>query len=297
MTFIASANVIDRDLTCDGCEYNLRGLPGNGRCPECALPIERSIAAQALGAVSLRQLKLTRAAQLLFVLEFFSAATAGVIAFKLRWWGLPGVLIPVALTWVAWACAIAGFILIAWMHRERQSIALRWPWFARSVGLIVCGMSIASTATRMWFSSTPLPLLVLLGFLAIGVTPIPSLSWYTISKRLRKGRLLARMNIACAVALSLIATWCALHIARDIPSAPQWTAFTAMPIAGVDYTTLLVPMLSRPWRTPFLPIGVVMITMRAVWIVLTLVMQRQITSEIRERQAGDVERTSASSRP
>ena len=31
----ATAQAIEHDLTCGGCDYNLRGLPRNGACPEC----------------------------------------------------------------------------------------------------------------------------------------------------------------------------------------------------------------------------------------------------------------------
>ena len=35
--------MIDRDLLCLKCEYNLRGLSTEGRCPECGIPIMASI--------------------------------------------------------------------------------------------------------------------------------------------------------------------------------------------------------------------------------------------------------------
>ena len=31
----AAVDTVDRDLTCEGCGYNLRGLALNGTCPEC----------------------------------------------------------------------------------------------------------------------------------------------------------------------------------------------------------------------------------------------------------------------
>jgi hypothetical protein len=287
---------IDRNLTCDGCEYNLRGLQVDGRCPECALPIARSLATESQGVVSLRALKLARASIVILLLELFAAAGAGTVAFKLQWWDLPGVVAPIGLTLVAWASAIAVFILIAWMHRERQSVAMRWPWIMRHAGLVCCATSIAATATRICFPSRPMRFLILIGFLSIAVTPIPAMSFYTISKRLRVGRVLAKANLVCAIMLSVVGAWCALHIARDIPSAPRGTAFTAMPIAGVDYSTLLVAMLSRPWRNPFRPIGTAMAALRAIWIVMALMSLRTITRQMHRRQADVDERTSASSR-
>ncbi|MGE0480194.1 MAG: hypothetical protein AB7Q17_06945 [Phycisphaerae bacterium] len=37
-TLFDSAGVIAIDLPCRGCEYNLRGLPRDSRCPECGIP-------------------------------------------------------------------------------------------------------------------------------------------------------------------------------------------------------------------------------------------------------------------
>lgn len=42
-----AADVLDRNLPCDGCRYNLRGLEPSGRCPECGLDIASSLAADA----------------------------------------------------------------------------------------------------------------------------------------------------------------------------------------------------------------------------------------------------------
>ena len=41
----APAREIDHDLSCANCEYNLRGLPPSGRCPECNAPISESLEA------------------------------------------------------------------------------------------------------------------------------------------------------------------------------------------------------------------------------------------------------------
>ena len=39
--------ILDRDLICIGCEYNLRALSPTGRCPECGLPIAATLRARA----------------------------------------------------------------------------------------------------------------------------------------------------------------------------------------------------------------------------------------------------------
>ncbi len=38
-----STETIERDLVCRGCGYNLRSLPANGICPECAVPVGFSL--------------------------------------------------------------------------------------------------------------------------------------------------------------------------------------------------------------------------------------------------------------
>ena len=45
---LAMPTAIERDLTCGGCDYNLRGLPRDGACPECG----RAVAATLSGAPS-----------------------------------------------------------------------------------------------------------------------------------------------------------------------------------------------------------------------------------------------------
>lgn len=37
-------SMIDGDIECDGCRYNLRGLSKLGNCPECGSPLAQSIA-------------------------------------------------------------------------------------------------------------------------------------------------------------------------------------------------------------------------------------------------------------
>jgi hypothetical protein len=42
----ASTELIDRDLPCAHCGYNLRTLPSGGACPECATAVQQSIVAE-----------------------------------------------------------------------------------------------------------------------------------------------------------------------------------------------------------------------------------------------------------
>jgi hypothetical protein len=45
MTLASDAKVLDRDVACASCKYNLRGLPLDGKCPECGGSIADSIEA------------------------------------------------------------------------------------------------------------------------------------------------------------------------------------------------------------------------------------------------------------
>lgn len=41
---VAEHSMIDGDIECDGCRYNLRGLSRLANCPECGSPIAKSMA-------------------------------------------------------------------------------------------------------------------------------------------------------------------------------------------------------------------------------------------------------------
>jgi hypothetical protein len=47
MTRLASG-LIEGELPCAGCEYELHGLPRDGRCPECGEPVARALAGETL---------------------------------------------------------------------------------------------------------------------------------------------------------------------------------------------------------------------------------------------------------
>jgi hypothetical protein len=42
---VNEAGEIVRDVTCVGCEYNLRGLHARGKCPECGMGMRKSVRA------------------------------------------------------------------------------------------------------------------------------------------------------------------------------------------------------------------------------------------------------------
>ncbi len=53
----AGGEVIERDVACLGCGYNLRGLVETGSCPECSAPVQRTITGDALKFTGVRHIR------------------------------------------------------------------------------------------------------------------------------------------------------------------------------------------------------------------------------------------------
>src|SRR5450755_628139 len=60
--------VIDRDLLCRGCGYNLRGLLPTGSCPECATEIAVSLIPSSLSQSKASDFRLTDAGALMILI-------------------------------------------------------------------------------------------------------------------------------------------------------------------------------------------------------------------------------------
>src|SRR3954471_13836356 len=79
------AAIIQSDMECSGCRYDLRGMPADGRCPECGQAIAITLLAtlEKTGAVTLRP-ALTRKVRAALrdglILLLLSAATCVAIA-------------------------------------------------------------------------------------------------------------------------------------------------------------------------------------------------------------------------
>ena len=202
---------------------------------------------------------------------------------------------------IAWLLAMVGFILIAWIHRERQDSRLRWNWFARHIGLIVCGLALSATVTRVAFATAwwRLAGLQLVGLLPIVLTLIPALSFYTIFRG--RGWIgLAWTHAGIAVGSIVVATWMAVEMFPETGGMLDFRAFVLSPIAGVDYAAMFPLAARRLTRSPpFLPLAWLIVLVRLAYVALMLFTITRLTHELnRRRTEGDVaERTSASSGP
>jgi hypothetical protein len=93
---------VDSDLPCVGCGYNLRGLAADGRCPECALPVERSRLGDRLDVSNVRWLRTTHR------------------GLSLVQWGGAAMLASVAAVWV-WS---AGGLLLSLRGSARVTLPM-----------------------------------------------------------------------------------------------------------------------------------------------------------------------------
>lgn len=76
----ASGAIIESDITCVSCGYNLRSLTAEGRCPECGAPVEASLsdeAQQEYGKGRQRRVQLIVASIFNGFLLYFSLACSG----------------------------------------------------------------------------------------------------------------------------------------------------------------------------------------------------------------------------
>lgn len=118
-----STAMIDAPLSCVRCDYDLRGLPIEGRCPECGVPVE----------VSQRERRRLADAAVPYVNTLYSGAWLVVIALMLGVLAVTEYFFGAAiLTWifptaspVAWDAVFVGIAILA-----NLTGALGWWWLA-----------------------------------------------------------------------------------------------------------------------------------------------------------------------
>lgn len=289
---------IDRDLKCDGCEYNLRGLSIDSRCPECGRSIAQTIATSADQRVSCEHLDLACWLTSTLIVECLAAIGGGMFTLVS---GVRSLLVGTALLIFAWVLGIAAFCLVAWIHRERQPIRFRWNWFARYIGLIVAGVSIASTFTRIQISSSTYELLPLLfcSMLPIAVSPVPAISLFIMCRRCRWNAI-GWLNLVVALASAIIATWLACVVFRDIRGVRDPMVFAILPIPGVDYANVFAAMFQFMSMNRFSMglLALLSVSIRCIWLVLMVVTASRFARVVACRRQPDAGgRMPASSRP
>jgi hypothetical protein len=80
----AAAPAVSTDVLCVDCEYDLRGLPTDGRCPECGLEVQRSL--DPMRFAEGRWLRLTGAGTILVLLGFLQPVYLNFRARYLTFW-------------------------------------------------------------------------------------------------------------------------------------------------------------------------------------------------------------------
>lgn len=75
---------VDGDILCVSCAYNLRGLREEGKCPECGIPIERSLWGDLLRYADSRWLRRLRFGLLLMQISAVTVYVSMVISMVTR---------------------------------------------------------------------------------------------------------------------------------------------------------------------------------------------------------------------
>ncbi len=113
------------DHPCRDCGYNLRGLPPEGLCPECATPVMKSLRGDALQHVSLRWLTTVQRGLQALIVTVLSA----VLLFCAFWFAFVGCWFLMACLVFGFGSAMLGVVLVTQPEPERRhepSGSIRW---------------------------------------------------------------------------------------------------------------------------------------------------------------------------
>lgn len=160
-----ASGVIAIDLPCRGCEYNLRGLPRDSRCPECGIPSGLSTRGDLLRFADpgwLRQLARGISYVLWGILVAIVASVAGG--------ALGAVTSPMAAAVVGVVGSLLG-VYGAWLVTERDPSGLGEDRYGRARRVIRFALIVGLLASVIQVLAHALPLtapfLILLGLLAL----------------------------------------------------------------------------------------------------------------------------------
>ena len=131
----ASAPDLEReDVLCSACGYNLRRLEPDGRCPECGMPVERSLHGDAL---------------LYSSPEFLRRLRLGL---QLIYWGVIARAAVMALSWAWWV------VLVIFTFQSGGLELSDWVYHAFVILSILVSVAIGvAIAIGWWLLSTPDP--------------------------------------------------------------------------------------------------------------------------------------------
>lgn len=212
-----SAAVLDRDLACARCDYNLRTLTANAVCPECGEPIARTLESQ--------------------------SALAWARRIRAGFWQL--------LIWasVALAVSVFWFVLV-----EPRIIQWSWViWIAINAPVVLVELCLA--LALLWLSHPlptrrPLPILVrqivvfcaFAGFAAAVLQFALTYAWFALGGTPANFtdflmEVLNYGNHACKFVLFSALAWCVLWLCHRVLRTPNWRR---MALAFVIITAIML---------------------------------------------------------
>lgn len=159
---IDAEGLIQTDLFCDGCGYNLRALPSSGRCPECSLPVIHSTVPD-----SLRSAPRFRLAILFVGLTLHNCGTIALVFTLFAAMRSPVLWI---LSLSAWAGGMWTLTICPNEAQRPKVPAIRASLFVRLASLLSAGAGFVAAAVSSSPASSP-------GF-PLTMTLISAIAWY-----------------------------------------------------------------------------------------------------------------------
>ncbi len=207
---VAAPGLVDHDLSCIGCDYNLRTIPHDATCPECGKPVIETLHAQGLAQSPPRWLRWICAG---VVAEF--AACFIVLMMATRLWPWRGTWV---LTMVMSLAAPLLHLVASWCLTVRGGprwlpIGNRWTWTCRiSATAVLVAYILGSFDWMQHLASFNMTTAVVAYFAVILVTCTATIARWLILQAL--GRRVPDPRLAKAIRMIWI-TWVTLLLAQN----------------------------------------------------------------------------------
>jgi hypothetical protein len=206
------AEVVETDLACAGCRYNLRTIAIEGICPECAMPVRDSMTALARGdrryGVPLSQER--RGWLIAGGLSFFgllvAAAALWMIPFNNGGIGLG--LVIAALVTLSNACVAVCWWLIARPGRGARQPMIAMSWLSRAAMLASSAYAVFISLFSMWKGPAfYTPWVVAVFWILNGLATMAGFAWLALlAWRMRQRWLAAWNGVMCLAGVQLLSS-------------------------------------------------------------------------------------------